>query len=180
MLINAWPEATRKKGRFENFPLHVAISHASKIISVEVIQMLINAWPESIMANGILTERMNPMFTQSITNEMMNGYNPLFQAAKHKTISTYMISIILNEWPNSNRIVDGNGQTPLHCAAKNSHASVAVIKCLLKSWPESIKIVNDNGETPFHCAMLYENQSLDVIHVLLQYFPEVILMYGKY
>eukprot|EP00984_Skeletonema_dohrnii_P017201 scaffold7783_cov85-Skeletonema_dohrnii-CCMP3373.AAC.2 len=197
LLIEKHPQAVRHADDVGFLPIHAVCRNPN--VTVNIIQLLIDAAPESVCsvervgytplhylcmneeldeaaALGILKLLLEkqPEAVRHVDND---GGLPVLNAASGGR-SPEFCRVLIESYPGSERMKDGNGNLPLHMACGNN--TLATVEYLYKLYPDAINhATNSTGCYPIHYVItnLIHRTNLtvavDIVKFLLDSNPNV-------
>lgn len=149
VLLDANPEAAKVTSSLGSLPLHLACKNSS---SLEVLDLLLQAYPHSIHVKNRQGDLPSSILHHQNAKKLF-GVVPcmfLLHEAVLRGLSTHLITLLLQAFPESCTMQDTHGMTPLHysCMKSTAELSIHTVMLLIDGNPESCSIVNQEGKTP--------------------------------
>jgi len=103
---------------------------------------------------------------------------PLHLAICSETVCLEIVQYLVEQWPESLKILIENGRVALHLACKNCMSST-IVQYLADQWPEAVQIMT-NGDLPLHIACGTSGTSIDTVTHLIKMRPELVQVRNEY
>jgi len=183
-------QSTDNQGRL---PIHVACDNPH--VTLRIIQLLLDSWPESVSRTW--TDQNNQIYDylpihclcvnvdlhETVSIDILNTLIeaspesvrhgefelPIHMAAR-AGMSFKFIKILVHEYPESVRSLDGEEELPIHRACASRNCCFNTVKYLFDIYPESIKVDTGEGCLLIHHAARSINntpQQADIIKYIL-------------
>ena len=135
LLIDANPASVRCEDNDGNTPLHYLCDNGEvdEATALEILKLLIEKYPEVVRH----------------ANNDRGGRLPIHKASRGR--SPEFCCVMIEAYPGSEQITDGNGLLPLHHACTTG--SLATVEYLHNLFPYAINRPCTDGLYPIHCAI---------------------------
>ena len=190
-LLEFFPAAASATDRRGGTPLHSACDFPN--VTFEIIQLLISASPASVRtvtddgsmplhqlcmnsklddATGLkILKLLIEKYPEAVRHANNRGRLPIHIAAFF-TKSLEFCRVLIEAYPGSERITDGNDALLLHHAC--SRGSLATVEYVYRLLEDAIVHVDDTGLYPIHYAIYNPTAGVEIVQFLLDCDPNLI------